>query len=51
LDKDGGIINKDYVAQKALLGEVDAGGLSKTEFFARCELMVADRQQPAVLAR
>jgi pyruvate-ferredoxin/flavodoxin oxidoreductase len=51
LQSKAGIINKDYVAQKARLAEVDAGRLSKTEFFAWCELMVADRQQPAMLAK
>jgi pyruvate-ferredoxin/flavodoxin oxidoreductase len=51
LQSKAGIVNKDYLAQKALLAEFDAGKLSREEFFARGEQTVKERQQPAVLAR
>ena len=50
LQSKAGIVNKDYVAQKALLAEVDANKLSKAELFARGVQTVQERQQPAVLA-
>ena len=50
LQSKAGIVNKDYVAQKALLAEVDAGKISKAELFARGVQIVRERQQPAVLA-
>src|SRR5271166_378408 len=50
LQSKAGIVNKDYVAQKALLADVDAGKLSKAELFARGVQTVKERQQPAVLA-
>src|SRR5271169_3755406 len=50
LQSKAGIVNKDYVAQKALLAEVDADKLPKAELFARGVQIVRERQQPAVLA-
>jgi len=50
LQSKAGIVNKDYVAQKALLAEVDADKLSKAQLFARGVQIVKERQQPAVLA-
>ena len=34
LQSKAGIVNKEYAAQKALLADVDAGKISKEEFFA-----------------
>ena len=51
LQSKAGIENKDYKAQRSILADVDAGKISKDEFFARCEQMVTKQQQPAVLAR
>src|SRR5271166_1901127 len=50
LQSKAGIVNKDYVAQKALLADVDSGKLSKAELFAYGVQIVKERQQPAVLA-
>jgi pyruvate-ferredoxin/flavodoxin oxidoreductase len=50
LQSKAGITNKDYLAQKALLAEFDAGKISRAEFFARGDQMLKERQQPAVLA-
>ena len=51
LQSKAGIINKDYVAQRALLAEVDAGKISKAELFARGEQSLCDRLQPAGVAK
>jgi len=51
LQSKAGIINKDYVAQRALLAEVDAGKFSKAELFARGEQSLCDRLQPAGVAK
>ena len=45
LQSKAGMANKDYVAQKAILAEVDAGKISKEEFFARAEEMLKERLQ------
>jgi len=50
LQSKAGITNKDYIAQKALLTEVDAGKVSKAELFARGDQMLREHQQPATLA-
>ena len=51
LQSKAGIINRDYVAQRALLAEVDAGKISKAELFARGEQSLCDRLQPAGVAK
>ena len=50
LQSKAGIVNKDYVAQKAILADVDAGKISKEELFARGEQLVKERQKPAAMA-
>jgi len=50
LQSKAGITNKDYIAQKALLADVDAGKVSKAELFARGEQMLREDQQPSSLA-
>ena len=50
LQSKAGITNKDYIAQKALLAEVDGGNVSKAELFARGEQMLREREQPIPLA-
>ena len=42
-----GIVNKDYVAQKSILADVDAGKISREELFARGQYLVKERQRPA----
>jgi len=49
LQSKAGIVNKDYLAQKALLAEFDAGRLSQAEFFAGGDQRVKERLQPAVM--
>jgi pyruvate-ferredoxin/flavodoxin oxidoreductase len=43
LQSKAGIENKDYKVQRALLAEVDAGKISKEDFFARGEEMWRER--------
>jgi pyruvate-ferredoxin/flavodoxin oxidoreductase len=43
LQSKAGIVNKEYLAQKALLSEVDAGKVSKDEFFAHAHEMLAEK--------
>jgi len=50
LQSKAGITNKDYIAQKTLLAEVDAGKVSKAELFARGEQMQREHQQPVAPA-
>jgi len=51
LQSKAGIVNREYQAQKALLAEVDAGKISKDEFFAHAHEMMAERLGNAVLAK
>jgi pyruvate-ferredoxin/flavodoxin oxidoreductase len=46
LQSKAGIENRDYKAQRALLAEVDAGRISKEEFFARAEQLLKERVPP-----
>jgi pyruvate-ferredoxin/flavodoxin oxidoreductase len=46
LQSKSGIENRDYKAQRALLAEVDAGKVSKEEFFARAEQLLKERVPP-----
>ena len=43
LQSKAGIVNKEYIAQRALLTDVDAGTLSKDEFFSRAEELFEER--------
>ena len=43
LQSKAGIVNKDYIAQKAILADVDAGKISGEELFAHAEKMLRDR--------
>jgi pyruvate-ferredoxin/flavodoxin oxidoreductase len=43
LQSKAGVVNKEYIAQKALLAEVDAGKISKDEFFAHAHEMLAEK--------
>ena len=43
LQSKAGIVNKEYLAQKAILAEVDAGKLPMDELFARGHELVRER--------
>ena len=43
LQSKAGIKNREYEAQKAILADVDAGKISKDEFFAHAHEMVAEK--------
>jgi pyruvate-ferredoxin/flavodoxin oxidoreductase len=43
LQSKAGIVNREYQAQKAILADLEAGKLSRDEFFAHAEEMVAER--------
>ena len=43
LQSKAGIKNREYEAQKAILAEVDAGKISKDEFFAHAQEIMAER--------
>ena len=43
LQSKAGIENREYKAQRALLADVDAGKISKDDFFAHAELMLKER--------
>ena len=51
LQSKAGIVNKEYVAQKAILAEVDAGKISLDELFARGSELVAERVGGGVLVK
>jgi pyruvate-ferredoxin/flavodoxin oxidoreductase len=50
LQSKAGIVNKDYLAQKALLADFDKGKITKEELFAHGQQKEKEAQQPAVLA-
>jgi hypothetical protein len=43
LQSKAGLENREYKAQRALLADVDAGKVSKDDFFAHAELMLKER--------
>ena len=43
LQSKAGIVNSDYEAQKAILADVDAGKISKDEFFAHAHEMLQEK--------
>ncbi len=51
LQSKAGIVNKEYIAQKAILADVDGGKLSRDEFFAHAHELVAERLGGGVLAK
>jgi pyruvate-ferredoxin/flavodoxin oxidoreductase len=46
LQSKAGIENREYKAQRALLGDVDAGKVSKEDLFARAEALMRERTAP-----
>jgi pyruvate-ferredoxin/flavodoxin oxidoreductase len=51
LQSKAGIVNKDYIAQKAILADVDAGKISLDELYARGSELMAERVSGGVLAK
>ena len=51
LQSKAGIVNREYQAQKAILADLDAGKISKDDFFAHAHEMMAERLGNAVLAK
>jgi len=51
LQSKAGIVNKDYLAQKAILADFDAGKISREELFAHAEQLPSKRLQPAGVAK
>jgi len=51
LQSKAGIVNKDYLAQKAILADVDAGKNSKEELFALGEQLLKERKKPTAMAK
>ena len=47
LQSKAGIENREYKAQRALLAEVDAGKISRDDFFARAEQLLKERMPGA----
>src|ERR1700739_135429 len=43
LQSKAGVVNKEYIAQKALLADVDAGKISNDKFFAHAHEMLAEK--------
>ena len=43
LQSKAGVVNKEYIAQKAILADVDAGKIAKDEFFAHAHEMLAEK--------
>jgi pyruvate-ferredoxin/flavodoxin oxidoreductase len=50
LQSKAGIVNKEYLAQKAILADVEAGKISQDELFARGHELVRERLNPAAAA-
>jgi pyruvate-ferredoxin/flavodoxin oxidoreductase len=51
LQSKAGIVNREYIAQKAILADVDAGKIAKEEFFAHAHEILAEKLGNAVLAK
>jgi pyruvate-ferredoxin/flavodoxin oxidoreductase len=51
LQSKAGVVNKEYAAQKAILADVDAGKVSKEDFFAHAQEMVAEKLGNPVMAK
>ncbi len=51
LQSKAGVVNREYQAQKAILADLDAGKISRDEFFAHAHEIVAERLGKPVLAK
>jgi pyruvate-ferredoxin/flavodoxin oxidoreductase len=51
LQSKAGIVNKEYAAQKAILADVEAGKISKEEFFAHAHELISEKLGNPVLAK
>jgi pyruvate-ferredoxin/flavodoxin oxidoreductase len=51
LQSKAGIVNREYIAQKAILADVAAGKLSQDELFARGHELVQERLAGAVAVK
>jgi len=51
LQSKAGIVNREYLAQKAILADLEAGKIAKDEFFAHAHEMMAERLGKPVLAK
>ncbi len=51
LQSKAGVVNREYQAQKAILADLDAGKISKDEFFAHAHEMMAERLGKPVLVK
>ena len=51
LQSKAGIVNKEYLAQKAILADVDSGKLSHEEFFAHAHELMAERLSGGAVAK
>jgi pyruvate-ferredoxin/flavodoxin oxidoreductase len=51
LQSKAGIVNREYQAQKAILADLDAGKISRDEFFAHAHEIMAERLGKPVLAK
>jgi pyruvate-ferredoxin/flavodoxin oxidoreductase len=51
LQSKAGIVNREYIAQKAILADVDSGKLSHEEFFAHAHELISEKLTGAVLAK
>ena len=51
LQSKAGVVNREYQAQKAILADLDAGKISKDEFFAHAHEIMAERLGKPVLAK
>jgi len=51
LQSKAGIVNREYLAQKALLADLDAGKINRDEFFAHGHEMLAEKLGTLVAAK
>jgi pyruvate-ferredoxin/flavodoxin oxidoreductase len=51
LQSKAGVINRDYQAQKAILADLEAGKISKDDFFAHAHEMLAEKLGKPALAK
>ena len=51
LQSKAGIVNREYIAQKAILADVDSGKLGKDEFFAHAHELMAEKLGNTVLVK
>ena len=51
LQSKAGVVNREYQAQKSILADVDAGKVSKDEFFGHAHEIMAERLGKPVLAK